>query len=136
MNYVAAVTVLLKFVSLLESWLCQKVRILDKRFPASIIVSFKLKCRPSLCKCDAEMLLWKITFLSSCFKMLLNFLSMLFTSFLSVRTIGNDMTTLLQFGWSLVMFSLTFTKSLYVKSSVLYGLYEYRYGWWYCPALS
>ena len=136
MNYVAAATVLLKFVSLLESWLCQKVRILDKRFPASIIVSFKLKCRPSLCKCDAEMLLWKITFLSSCFKMLLNFLSMLFTSFLSVRTIGNDMTTLLQFGWSLVMFSLTFTKSLYVKSSVLYGLYEYRYGWWYYPALS
>ena len=127
---------LLKFVSLLESWLCQKVRILDKRFPASIIGSFKLKCRPCLCKCDAEMLLWKITFLSSCFKMLLNFLSMLFTSFLSVRTIGNDMTTLLQFGWSLVMFSLTFTKSLYVKSSGLYGLYEYRYGWWYCPALS
>ena len=46
---------LLKFVSLLESWLCQKVRILDKRFPASIIGSFKLKCRPCLCKCDAEM---------------------------------------------------------------------------------
>ena len=108
---------LLKFVSSLESSLCQNERILNKRFPAStIIVPFKFKCRPSLCKCDAEMLLWKMTFLSSCFKILLYFLSMLFASFLSVRTM------FLQFGWNLVMVSLTFTNSLYIKSSVLYGL--------------
>ena len=61
---------LLKFVSLLESSLCQNARILDKRFPASIIILFKFKCRLPPCKCDAEMLLWRMTFLSSCFKML------------------------------------------------------------------
>ena len=61
---------LLKFVSWLESSLYQNVRILDKRFPASIIVPFKFKWRPSLRKCHTEMLLWKMTFLSSCFKML------------------------------------------------------------------
>ena len=61
---------LLKFVSLLESSLCQNARILDKRFPASIIILFKFKCRLPPCKCDAEMLLSKMTFLSSCFKML------------------------------------------------------------------
>ena len=113
---------LLKFVSLLESTLCQNVRILDKRFPASIIVPFKFKCRPSLCKCDAEMLLWNITFFSSCFKMVLNLLRILFASFLSVRTIGDDMTMFLQFGWNLFMVSLTFNSSLYIRSSVLYGL--------------
>ena len=112
---------LLKFVSSLESSLCQNVRILDKRFPASITVPFKFKCRPSLCKCNAEMLLWKMTCLSSCFKMLLYFLSMLFTSFLSVRTIDDDMTMFLQFGWNLVMASLTFTNSfLYIKSCFIW----------------
>ena len=48
---------LLKFVSLLESILYQNVRVLDERFPASITARFKFKCRPSPCKCDAEMLL-------------------------------------------------------------------------------
>ena len=61
---------LLKFFSIMESSLCQNVRILNKRFPASIIVPFKFKCRPSLWKCDVEMLLWKMTFPFSCFKML------------------------------------------------------------------
>ena len=112
---------LLKFASLLESSFCQNLRILDKRFPANIIVSVKFKCSPSLCKCDAEML-WKMTFLSSCFKMVLYFFSMLFASFLSVRTIGDDMTMFLKLGWNLVMVSLKFTNSLYIKSSILYGL--------------
>ena len=111
-NYVVAVMV--TNFSLLESSLCQNVRILDKRFPASIIVPFKFKCNPSKCKWDPEMLLWKMTFLSSCFKMLLYFLSMLFASFLSVRTTGDDMTMFLQFGWNLIMVSLTFTNSLYI----------------------
>ena len=61
---------LLKFFSIMESSLCQNVRILNKRFPASIIVPFKFKCRPSLWKCDVEMLLWKMTFPFSYFKML------------------------------------------------------------------
>ena len=126
MNYVTAamplLPSLLKFVSLSESTLCENVRILDKRFPASIVVPFKFKCRPSLCKCDTEMLLWKMAFLSSCFKKFLYFLSMLFASFLSVRIIGDDMTMFLQFGWNLLMASLTLTNSLYIKSSVLYGL--------------
>ena len=113
---------LLIFVPLLESSLYQNVRTLDKRFPASIVVSFKFKCKPSLCKCDADTFLPKMTFLSSCFKMLLYFLGMLFASFLSVWTIGDDMTMFLQFRWNLIMVSLTFTSSLYIKSSVLYGL--------------
>ena len=121
---------LLKFVPLLESSLCQKVRILDKRFTASIIVPFKFKCRPSLCKCDAEMLLWKMTFLSSCFKMLLYFLSMLFASFLSVRTTGDDMTMFLQFGWNLIMVSLTFTNSLYIVNRMyIVCMYLCMYGY-------
>ena len=37
---------LLKFTCSLESSLCQNVRILDKRFPASIAVPFKSKCSP------------------------------------------------------------------------------------------
>ena len=113
---------LLKFVSLLESSLCGNLRILDKRFPTNIIVPIKFKYRPSLCNCDAEMLLWEMTFVSSCFKMVLYFLSMLFASFLSVRTISDDMTMFLKLGWNLVMVSLKFTNSLNIKSSVLYGL--------------
>ena len=119
-NYVVAVMV--TNFSLLESSLCQNVRILDKRFPPCIIAPFKFKCRQSLCKCDAKMLLWKVKFLSSCFKILLYILTMLFDSFLSVRTVGDDMTMFLQFGWNLFMVSLTFNSSLYIRSSVLYGL--------------
>ena len=51
----------------LEWPLCQNVCILDKRFRASIIVPYKFKCRPSLYKRNAKILLWKITLLSSCF---------------------------------------------------------------------
>ena len=58
------------------------------------IVPFKFKCRSSLCKC-AEMLLRKMTYIFRYFKMLLYFLSMLFSTFLSVRPAGDDMTMLL-----------------------------------------
>ena len=76
----------------MESTLHQKIRIVDKRFPSSTVELLKFKCRPSLFKCDGVMLLWKI-FFSSCFKLFLYFLSMLFASCLSVRIIGDDTTS-------------------------------------------
>ena len=46
---------LLQFVSLLE-FTYQNIRMLNKIFPASIIVPFKCKCRPFMGKWDAELL--------------------------------------------------------------------------------
>ena len=49
---------LLKFVSLLESSLCQNVRILDKIFLANIILPFNLSagypCTNAILKCGCE----------------------------------------------------------------------------------
>ena len=75
---------LLKLICSLESVLHQNIRILVKWFSASTFEPLKFKCRPSLFKCDGVMLLWKITFFASFFKMLVYFLSMLFASCLSV----------------------------------------------------
>ena len=50
------------------------------------------------------------------------FLNIIFASYPSVRTIGVDMTIFLQFGWNLFMVFLTYTNSLHMKSSILYGL--------------
>ena len=79
----------------MEPTLYQNVRIFDKKFPASIVAPFTVKCRTSICKCCTEML-WK---------MLLYFLSVISTSFLSIRAVGYNMTMFLQFGWSTFMVS-------------------------------
>ena len=111
-----------EFVSLLVPTLYQRVCILDQVFKDRIIIPFKFKRRPFLCKCNAELLLWKMTFLSSCFKILFSFVNMLFASFISVQTKGDDVTMSLQFRWNLLMISLPFVKSFCVKCSVLYEL--------------
>ena len=112
---------LLKFLPSLKSTLYENVRILDERFPTSIIVPFEFKCRPSLCKYDAEIFLRKMTFFYL-FQNVVVFLSMLFACFSSARGIDYEKTMFWQFWWNLFTVSLTFTNSLYMKFSDLYGL--------------